>query len=231
MKRKRNYEFSYRMNKKRKKDVYDIKYTNDDSGSESESCAEYALDKLLGVYVKENHIWFNCDVNKSTANRLIRIIYEKNEHFEKLKNGLSGIGKLDPYPLILHINSYGGDLLEILPVVDIINKSDIPIYTIVEGCAASAATLMSVAGEKRYMTENSVMLIHQLRGGMWGKMDELEDEHKNCTMLMKQIKKIYKKHSNLTEKQLNEFLKHDVLWNSETCLKHGLIDEVSDFYF
>ena len=74
-------------------------------------------------------------------------------------------------------------------------------------------------------------LIYQLRGGMWGKMEEMEDDHTNCTFLMKQIKKIYKKHSKLTEKQLNKFLKHDILWDSDTCLKYGLIDEVSDFYF
>ena len=63
----------------------------------------------------------------------------------------------------LHIQSGGGSLLPSLSTVDLIRTCDMPVNTFVEGYAASAATLISVVGAKRFMTKNSVMLIHQLR--------------------------------------------------------------------
>ena len=43
----------------------------------------------------------------------------------------------------------------------IIKRSPIPIYTYVEGVVASAATIISIAGKKRFMTPNSMLMIHQ----------------------------------------------------------------------
>ena len=44
---------------------------------------------------------------------------------------------------------------------DLIKRIKSPVHTHVEGLAASAATLLSIAGDHRTMTKNSMMLIHQ----------------------------------------------------------------------
>ena len=49
------------------------------------------------------------------------------------------------------------------------------------------------------------MLIHQLSSGS-GKMAEFEDEVKNLENLMKVIKKIYKKKTDVPEEKLDKFL-------------------------
>ena len=87
-----------------------------------------------------------------------------------------------------------------MAAVDCIRNSKIPIYTIIEGRAASAATFMSIAGKKRYITENSVLLIHQLSSGMWGKMSELEDELENNKFFMEKIYSIYSKYTTIPKK-------------------------------
>ena len=53
-------------------------------------------------------------------------------------------------------------------VVDVIERSPTPIYTYIDGYAASAATLISIAGHKRFMGKHSLMLLHELSGGNEG---------------------------------------------------------------
>ena len=72
------------------------------------------------------------------------------------------------------------------------------------------------------------MLIHQLSSSFWGKMNEIEDEMQNLTRLMVVIKDIYKTHSNLNLTRLSSCLKKDILWDSNMCLKHGLVDEINE---
>tara|TARA_R110000824_G_scaffold290358_7_gene478895 strand:- start:526 stop:1134 length:609 start_codon:yes stop_codon:yes gene_type:complete len=129
-------------------------------------------------------------------------------------------------PIRLHINSYGGSVFAGLSSVDYIISSKAPVHSVVEGCAASAATLMSVVAEKRYIHRNSFMLIHQLSSGMWGKFEELKDSIENCEILMQTIRDIYGKHTQIPKKKLDEILKRDLWFDADTCLKYGLVDEI-----
>ena len=74
----------------------------------------------------------------------------------------------------LHIQSGGGSLMPTLYVCDVIKNSDTPIHTYIDGYCASAASLISVCGSKRYMTRHSALLIHQLSGTAAGKFNELK---------------------------------------------------------
>ena len=76
------------------------------------------------------------------------------------------------------------------------------------------------------MHRHSYMLIHQLSSGMWGKYEELKDDMENNENLMKVIKDIYIKHTNIPKRELDKILKHDLWWDAKTCLKYGLIDEI-----
>ena len=63
----------------------------------------------------------------------------------------------------------------------------IAVHTYIDGLIASAATFLFLAGKKRFMTENSNILIHQISTGFWGKFEDLKDEYKNTTELMKRV--------------------------------------------
>jgi ATP-dependent protease ClpP protease subunit len=81
-------------------------------------------------------------------------------------------------------------------------------------------------GNKRYMSETSLMLVHQLSTTMWGTYENFEDEKKNLDLMMNIIKNIYDKYTKIPSKKLNEILKHDLFWDAKTCLKYGMIDEI-----
>jgi len=133
---------------------------------------------------------------------------------------------IDEIPIYLHINSYGGSIFAGFAAIDIINACRVPVHTIIEGATASAGTLISVVGKKRYIRPNAHMLIHQLSSGCWGKMNEIEDEFSNLKDLMEKIKTIYKDNTTIPKKELGEILKHDLWFDSDKCLKYGLVDEI-----
>ncbi len=129
-------------------------------------------------------------------------------------------------PISLHIQSYGGMLMPSFYVCDVIKHLDTPVHTYIDGYAASAATLMSVCGDKRYTTRFSKMLIHQLSTGHSGKAQELKDGIDNVNLFMDNIRTIYLENSNLDLNTLNDLLLRDIWLNSTKCLEYGLIDEI-----
>tara|TARA_Y200000002_G_scaffold381408_1_gene395377 strand:+ start:463 stop:1161 length:699 start_codon:yes stop_codon:yes gene_type:complete len=169
-----------------------------------------------------NHIYFYSEVNRDSIYDLATLINEVEEE----NKALSFKMRIDDIPIYLHINSYGGCVFSAFNIIDVIESCSVPIYSIVEGCAASAGTLMSIVCDKKYIRKNSYMLIHQLSSGCWGKMCEIEDEVENLTDFMDKIKKIYMDNTKIPKKELTELLKHDLWLNSDKCLKYSLADEI-----
>ena len=133
---------------------------------------------------------------------------------------------IEPPAIKLHIHSYGSSVFSALAAIDAIRDMKVPVHTIIEGCAASAATMISVVGDKRFVKKNAKMLIHQLSSSFWGKMDDIEEELTNLRSLMDTIKLIYREHSKVPVRKIDEILKHDLWWDAETCLKYKLVDEI-----
>jgi ATP-dependent protease ClpP protease subunit len=96
----------------------------------------------------------------------------------------------------------------------------------VEGKAASAATIISMVCQKRYMMKNSFMLIHQLSSFAVGKYEALKDDFLNDTKLMERIYKLYRDHTSLSTKEIKACLQRDIWWDSEECIASGLVDDL-----
>lgn len=131
-----------------------------------------------------------------------------------------------PPPIHLHLQSEGGSLYHTLYIIDLIRNLDTDVYTYIDGFAASAATLISVVGKKRFMTTNSLMLIHQLSGADSGKFNELQDQMSNMSILMSILTNVYLNYTKIDKETLNELLKKDLWLDAETCLKYGFVDEI-----
>ena len=174
------------------------------------------------VEVTNNRIYFYSGVNRRKILRLNKGIYSLNMSMLAKSVPL----EYDPPPIKLHINSYGGSVFAGLAAIDYIKNSKIPVHSYIDGCAASAATLMSVVAERRFIHRNSCMLVHQLSGMMWGKFQEMQDDMQNSEMLMEKIKAIYREHTKIPKRELDKILKHDLWWEAEKCLEYGLVDEI-----
>ncbi len=180
--------------------------------------------ELKDEYVNsiDNHIYFYSSVTKKS-------MFELNKEIRHIGQKMQEIGNkydISPPPIKLHINSNGGSIFAAMSCVDTIITSPVEVHSIVEGAAASAATLISVVCKKRYIKPHSFMLIHQLSTVFWGKMHEFDDEMKNLDNLMKLIKNIYKEYTSVKEEKLDEILKHDIWWDAKKCKKFNLVDDI-----
>lgn len=175
------------------------------------------------IRVVENHIYFYGDIDEYTALDLNRILHEVDIKLQNTKNVLG-----DEYtPIVhLHINTFGGGVFAALSTVDVIRNLRSKVYTYVEGSVASAGTLITAVGAKRFIGAHAHLLIHQVSGGMYGKYAELQDEMENVNNLMKLLKEFYKKHTKMPMKKLDEILAKDLWLNPQEVLAFGIADEI-----
>ena len=169
-----------------------------------------------------NNIYFYGAVSESSTLQLKNKLEELDLHLQTIAIHY----KIDAPPIHLHIQSYGGSLLHTFYIMDVIKLLKTPVYTHIDGFAASAATLMSVCGKRRFMTESSVMLVHQLSSGASGKFEEIKNEYSNLVEFMEIIKKTYLNNSNISSDNLDALLKQDLWLNSAKSLEYGFIDEI-----
>ena len=174
------------------------------------------------VEKKHNKIYFYSEVSRG-KNLQLNLALKQLE--TDLLHGANITGG-DPRSIFLHINSYGGSVFAGFSSVDYITSCKVPVTSVIDGCAASAATIMSVTANHRQMNRHAYMLIHQLSSGMWGKYQAMQDKMENCDRFMKMIIDIYEEHTKIPKKELSKILKHDLWWDADTCLKYGLIDEI-----
>ena len=175
-----------------------------------------------GIEVDENRIYFYCAVGTNEALELNRLLRKMDVEMKYLSDRLG----CRQVPIHLHINSPGGEAFCGLSIVDTILSCDTPVYTYVDGSAASAATLISMVGKKRFASKNSFMLLHQPSIMLSGKYDEFLDEVKNQEKIFDKIKQIYLDNSKLQAEDLEDLLNHELWLDSDTCIEYGFIDKV-----
>jgi ATP-dependent protease ClpP protease subunit len=167
------------------------------------------------IHTEDNNLYFQGEITPESCfylqQNLIKL--QKKENENKFIN--------------FYIQSVGGSLLPTFGVIDTMKLSRIPINTFVNGYVASAGSLLSVSGHKRYITKNSMMLVHSLRTSI-GEVNyqQLEDHYYNSASIMNIVKNIYKEKSNIDDQHLNFLLQHDYWLNSTECLKYQFVDYI-----
>ena len=168
-----------------------------------------------GIYPENRTLYFYGDVTDESCFWLSKTLEDFSRSGEENE------------PIHLHIQSTGGSLIPTFNVVDTIERIPTPVYSYVDGFAASAASLISVCGNKRYMGKHSLILLHQLKSKNEGTYTNMVDEMLNLNKMMEFLKTIYSEHSKLDEDKLIEILSHDNRWmDSQLSLKYGLVDEI-----
>jgi ATP-dependent protease ClpP protease subunit len=176
------------------------------------------------IKVLDNSVNFYADIAGITCAELNRILRELDVRMQHAKITMND-SQFDP-TIHLRINSYGGEIFAGLSTVDVIRSLRTKVYTYVEGAAASAATLISIAGKKRFIGKNSFMLLHQLSSVCAGTFERLEDEHENNKRIMNSMKTLYKEYTKIPMKELDKILKRDIWFDANTCLKYGIVDAI-----
>jgi ATP-dependent protease ClpP protease subunit len=175
---------------------------------------------------KHNQIHFYADVNKKTCHRLIQLLEDANDELAETDRKYGS--KNSKNKIFLFINSDGGCVHSALSVVDRILQSEYEIVSIVEGVAASAATIISMVCHHRYIQPNAQMLIHELSSACWGKFHEMKEEVDNLDKLHKSLVLLYKKYTSLNKRELDKILLHDYMWTAKESKQKGFVDNIKN---
>jgi ATP-dependent protease ClpP protease subunit len=182
--------------------------------------------KVLGgiekyIYTGEfNHVYLYDEISNKSV---LQVKLEIDEFNLKAKDPKS---KMDPRPVIIHINSPGGDLISGLALLRVIEESSVPIIVLVEGISASAATYITVAANYRLIAPNATILIHQYSTSLEGKHEDIMFESYVGERSMDMLTDIYKKYTRLPEYRIKEILRHDLFLTPTECLHYGLVDKI-----
>ena len=184
----------------------------------------------------DNCIYFSDRITYDSAHQLnyqLRTLeHEVLEDVRAAEDSKKGKSKyvdirIDPKPICLYLTTHGGLVHAAFSIVDTIRSLRVPVHTYVSGYVASAGTLISLAGAKRFMSSNSFMMIHEIRSGVWGRYSDIRVEHENLTKLMDHIVKYYVAHTKISREKLAEMLRSDNDLTAAECLELGLIDAIS----
>lgn len=130
----------------------------------------------------------------------------------------------------LYINSPGGVVTAGLAIYDTMQFIRCDVSTMCVGQAASAASLLLMAGAKgkRYALPNSRVMIHQPSGGAQGQATDIEIQAREILYLRSRLNQIYVKHTGQPLEQIERDMERDRFMSGEDAKAYGLIDEVLD---
>lgn len=184
----------------------------------------------------DNSIYFSDRITYQTVHELNFLLHQvESEILDDVKLAEGDAKKtkakmvdvvIEPKPIVLHITTHGGLVHAAFSVVDTIRSLRVPVHTVVSGYVASAGTLISLAGKRRFITPNSFMMIHEIRSGFWGRYSDVRVEHENLTKLMEHITRYYVDKTRITRERLADMLRTDTDLNATECLELGLVDVI-----
>ena len=128
------------------------------------------------------------------------------------------------------LNSPGGDVFDgllLFDTVQALRNDGIKVTTVVRGLAASMGSILSQAGDKRVISRNSWLMIHEPSTIVWGKMGDIKREADMMVKMHKQLSAVLAERSHLTTADIIRKSKDKDWWMpADEAHAHGFFDEV-----
>lgn len=119
--------------------------------------------------------------------------------------------------ICIRINSVGGSVLDGYSIISSILNSTKPVYTYVDGLAASIAGVIAVCGEKVYMMDYGTLMIHNPAGG---------NDKELLSLVKETLITILSNRSSLSREECSKMMDKETYFNAETAKKSGMVDEI-----
>lgn len=129
-------------------------------------------------------------------------------------------------PIVIYLNSPGGDVLMGLVVAEIIKKSVTPVHITVIGTAASMGSIILMAGHKRYAYTFSNVLIHDGEKGLGGTSNKVKDTMKFFEEKDEQLKQFVLQNTKITEEKYDTMQDREWWMTASKALEYGIIDAI-----
>jgi len=130
--------------------------------------------------------------------------------------------------IFMYINSPGGVVSSGLAMYDTMQYIKPDVSTVCIGQAASAGSLLLMAGAKgkRISLPHSKIMIHQPSGGYSGQATDIQIHAQEIQRTKRTLNELYVKHCGKDLKTVEDAMERDNYMNPDQALEFGLIDKI-----
>jgi len=130
----------------------------------------------------------------------------------------------------VHINSLGGSVFEATAIANALREQrqvhHRTVEMLIEGIAASAATIVTSAGAPIRMAENALLMVHDPSTGVWGTSDQLLEAATLLDQVRDTIVTTYQWVSSRSAEELKALMKATTWMTAAEALAHGFVTEI-----
>jgi ATP-dependent Clp protease protease subunit len=131
-------------------------------------------------------------------------------------------------PLIVYINSYGGEVDALLSMVDALDGITNPLITVCIGKAMSCGAILFSHGDARFMGRNARAMIHEVSGGAVGNVVDVEQDVNELRRIHKVSMALLARNCGKAAKDLHKLFreKRDIYLDAKAAVEFGLADMI-----
>ncbi|WP_375261847.1 head maturation protease, ClpP-related [Palleronia sp.] len=132
----------------------------------------------------------------------------------------------DGSDLTVHINSGGGYAVEGIAIHSVLAQRSGRTDVVIDGEAASAASLIAMVGETIRMSSGAQMMIHDPAGFTFGTVEDHEASIRSLESLATSYARVYSRRSGMTVDEARAIMKAETWYGDEEAVEAGFADEV-----
>lgn len=176
--------------------------------------------QLLTFYQMRQHrrIWIDLCIDTAVLN-YVRMIHLWNKEDK-------GIPAEERKPIYIMLENFGGDTDFMWMLIDAINTSKTPVYTVNLGVCASAAAIIFISGKKRFMMPHASVVVHEGHAQMSGDAVKVLDASDVYRKELKQTRDYILEKTNIPASTLKSKKNNDWTMDAAYCLEHNVCDVV-----
>lgn len=147
------------------------------------------------------------------------------------QNVVDFLNEIDKYSAVdLHINSGGGDAFAGIAIYNILKRHSGKITTYIDGLAASAASVIALAGDVVKMPKSAQLMIHQPWGMAVGNADEIRKYADSLDTCCQSIMAVYyeNKAKDVEDSTLEELVKAETWLTAENAKQYFANIEIEE---
>ncbi|WP_302812248.1 head maturation protease, ClpP-related [Phascolarctobacterium faecium] len=138
------------------------------------------------------------------------------------------LNELGGRDVTLRINSGGGDVFAAHAIHNLLKSYNGRVTAVIDGLAASAATVVVVAADKIIMPSNSLMMIHDPAIGLSGYYPaaELSKLVEALATIKTSIIAAYRKRCKVSDEEIEKMMANETWMGATECKEKGFADEI-----
>lgn len=169
--------------------------------------------------LQQRKLFLNCDIDQLSVAGIVKNIMQYNRED-------MGIDIVKRKPIILYINSYGGAVDAGFELIDAIQNSKTPVYTVNLGYQYSMGFLIGLAGHKRFATKNAKFLVHDGSNYVYGSGSKVQDQMKFQEKVDDRIRSYILENSKLDGEEYDSKIRVEWYMFAEEAKEKGFTDYI-----